>query len=392
VSRTNVIRWLAGFMPGPILLKWPERIRSSAGAFIGLALTATLMQVFFGSGAAFPMLIAPMGASAVLLFAVPASPLAQPWSLIGGNLVSATVGVICGMLVPDPFIAAALAAAGAIAAMFAFRCIHPPSGAVALTAVLGGPAIHALGFRFILEPVFVQSLFLLGSALVYHAITGHRYPHVALASRDATVDPAAHQPSLRADLEAVLRRRSELLDVNPDDLETLLRETEMQAYARNFGELTCRDIMTNPVITVAPGATAGTASYLLNQHGIKALPVITEDRRVIGIVTRANLASSAAEARPGLIEKWSRRWFTPRPSLGLSRPVRRSTVQSLMTNQVHTVTVDTPIVELVPIFATHGHHHIPVLDAHRRLAGIITQADLISGLYRRTRAPAYRAA
>jgi CBS domain-containing membrane protein len=59
---------------------------------------------------------------------------------------------------------------------------------------------------------------------------------------------------------------------------------------------------------------------------------------------------------------------------------------------VHTVTVDTPIVELVPIFATHGHHHIPVLDAHRRLAGIITQADLIAGLYRRTRAPAYRAA
>jgi CBS domain-containing membrane protein len=392
VSRTNVIRWLASFMPGPILLKWPERIRSSAGAFIGLALTATLMQVSFGSGAAFPMLIAPMGASAVLLFAVPASPLAQPWSLIGGNLVSATVGVICGMLVPDPFIAAALAAAGAIAAMFAFRCIHPPSGAVALTAVLGGPAIHALGFRFIFEPVFVQSLFLLGSALVYHAITGHRYPHVALVSRDATADPAAHQPSLRADLEAVLRRRSELLDVNPDDLETLLRETEMQAYARNFGELTCRDIMSNPVITVAPGATAGTASYLLNQHGIKALPVITDDRRVIGIVTRANLASSASGAHPGWIEKWARRWFTPRPSLGLSRPARRSTVQSLMTNHVHTVTVDTPIVELVPIFATHGHHHIPVLDTHRRLAGIITQADLISGLYRRTRAPSYRAA
>jgi CBS domain-containing membrane protein len=392
VSRTNVIRWLASFLPGPILLKWPERIRSSAGAFIGLALTATLMQVMFGPGAAIPMLIAPMGASAVLLFAVPASPLAQPWSLIGGNLVSATVGVICGMFVPDPFIAAALAVAGAIAAMFAFRCIHPPSGAVALTAVLGGPAIHALGFRFILEPVFVQSLFLLGSALLYHAITGHRYPHVALVPRDATADPAAHPPSLRADLEAVLRRRSELLDVNPDDLETLLRETEMQAYARSFGELTCRDIMSNPVITVTPGATAGTAAYLLNQHGIKALPVITEDRRVIGIVTRANLASSAAEARPGFIENGLRRWFTPRPSLGLSRPVRRSTVQSLMTTQVHTVTVDTPIVELVPIFATHGHHHIPVLDRHRRLAGIITQADLISGLYRRTRAPAYRAA
>src|SRR5450830_1606221 len=81
-------------------------------------------------------LIAPMGASAVLLFAVPASPLAQPWSIIGGNLVSALVGVSYAKLVAEPALAAALAIALAIACMFALRCIHPPSGAVALTAVL----------------------------------------------------------------------------------------------------------------------------------------------------------------------------------------------------------------------------------------------------------------
>ncbi|MFC0693495.1 HPP family protein [Paraburkholderia humisilvae] len=385
------MRWLSSFVPGPILLNWPERVRSAAGAFVGLALTATLMQLVFGSSAAFPMLIAPMGASAVLLFAVPASPLAQPWSLIGGNLVSATVGVACAMLIPDPFIAAAIAAAGAIAGMFTLRCVHPPSGAVALTAVLGGPAIRALGFHFVLEPVFVQSALLLGSAMVYHTITGHRYPHVAPIASEATTDAAQH-PSLRSDLEAVLRRRSELLDVNPDDLETLLRETEMQAYSRNFGELSCRDIMSNPVISVTPDATAGTASYLLNQHRIKALPVVTEDRRVVGIVTRANLAGGAAEAIPSVLNRWRQRWLAPRPSLGIARQVRRTSVKELMTTHVHTVSVNAPIVELVPLFATHGHHHIPVLDTHRRLAGIITQADLIAGLYRRTRSPEYRAA
>src|SRR6201990_15493 len=149
VSRTNVIRWLASFMPGPILLKWPERIRSSAGAFIGLALTATLMQVSSGASAAFPMLIAQMGASAVLLFAVPASPLAQPWSLIGGNLVSAIIGVTCAAFIPDLGVASAVAVAGAIGSMFALRCLHPPSGAVALTAVLGGSAVHQLGYQFV---------------------------------------------------------------------------------------------------------------------------------------------------------------------------------------------------------------------------------------------------
>ena len=45
---------------------------------------------------------------------------------------------------------------------------------------------------------------------------------------------------------------------------------------------------------------------------------------------------------------------------------------------------DTPIAALVPIFANYGHHHIPVVDAHQKLVGMITQADLISGLYRQT--------
>ncbi len=70
-----------------------------------------------------------MGACAVLLFAVLASPLAQPWSIIGGNLMLATVGVTCALLVHDPIDATALAAGVAICTMFALRCVHPPSGA-----------------------------------------------------------------------------------------------------------------------------------------------------------------------------------------------------------------------------------------------------------------------
>jgi CBS domain-containing membrane protein len=102
---------------------------------------------------------------------VPASPLAQPWSIIGGNLVSATIGVTCASVIADPTLAAALAVALSICGMFALRCVHPPSGAVALTAVLGGPAIHALGYRFVLEPIAIQSAALLAAALAYHTAT-----------------------------------------------------------------------------------------------------------------------------------------------------------------------------------------------------------------------------
>ena len=159
------------------------------------------MHLMLGSSASIPLLVAPMGASAVLLFAVPASPLAQPWSIIGGNLVSATVGVACATWIADPVDAAALAIALAICAMFTLRCVHPPSGAVALTAVLGGPSIHSLGFGFVFEPILIQSFALLAAAIVFHALTGHRYPHVAGQSVGQCGKPGLeprHEPGFHA--------------------------------------------------------------------------------------------------------------------------------------------------------------------------------------------------
>ena len=114
------------------------------GALIGLFCTEWVGR--HALGGANPWFIAPMGASAVLLFAAPASPLAQPWSIMAGNLVSALIGVTCAHAIPDPGLAAAAAGSLAIAAMFTLRCLHPPSGAVALTAVLGGPAVASLGY------------------------------------------------------------------------------------------------------------------------------------------------------------------------------------------------------------------------------------------------------
>jgi CBS domain-containing membrane protein len=360
-------------------VKWPERMRSALGALIGIAFTGGSMHLLLGPGANIPLLVAPMGASAVLLFAVPASPLAQPWSIIGGNIVSATVGVACAILIADPIAAAGLAVSIAICAMFALRCVHPPSGAVALTAVLGGPAIHALGFRFVLEPIALQSVALLSAALVYHAVTGHRYPH---AMREAPRNPQATTPGTgftRADLETVLNRRGELLDIDPEDLETLFRETQLQAYARTFGELSCRDVMSKPVVSVAPDTTLRAASDLLKRHAIKALPVVDRNLHVTGIVTRADLAGTSKSADLRLIDALGKRWFK------LDRAPRR-VVSTVMTTHVRTVATSTPIVELVPFFANDGHHHIPVVDAHQRLVGIITQSDLITGLYRQTQA------
>lgn len=136
---------------------------------------------------------APIGASAVLLFAVPSSPLAQPWPIVGGNSISALVGVTVALFVHDPVIASGVAVALAIAAMLFTRSLHPPGGAAALTAVLGGPAVLSFGFLFLLVPVALNSTILVALGLLFHRLSWRNYPHVHVpaASTHGTADPPA---------------------------------------------------------------------------------------------------------------------------------------------------------------------------------------------------------
>jgi CBS domain-containing membrane protein len=179
----------------------------------------------------------------------------------------------------------------------------------------------------------------------------------------------------------VLARRSELLDVDPDDLEALLRETQLQAYARRFTEITCADIMSRAVVSITPDTSVQAAFALLARHHVKALPVLDASRRVCGIVTRADLAPARLNGMRGVIER-----IFNGPLNGPLKGPRNGPphVASLMTTDVCTVAARTPIAELVPMFAHFGHHHIPVIDHDERLAGMITESDLIAGLYRQS--------
>ena len=377
-----VLSWLQRFTPHPVTVPLRERLRACIGALIGIALTGLSMHALLGADSIIPFLVAPMGASAVLLFAVPGSPLAQPWSFVGGNLVAATVGVLSARWVADPVMAAALALAVATCAMFALRCIHPPSGAVALTAVLGGPTVHALGMRFVLEPIAVQSLVLLATAIAYHKLTGHRYPHAAHARASTTGSVPTAAGITREDLETVVRKHGELIDVASDDLESVLQEAQLLAYARSFSELTCAQVMSAAPVAVTRETTAGTAWRLLERHRVKALPVVDGTHHVVGIVTRTDFVGKTA---------WGlRRIRTRRPFARDTVSTRR--IDELMTKRVRTVDQGTAVAQLIPLFAHYGHHHIPVVDHERRLVGMITQSDLIGGLHRQTQARALRAA
>src|SRR5690606_20068837 len=112
------------------------------------------------------------------------SPLAQPWSILAGNCIAAAIGVTIAGLVGDPILAAALALSLAIGAMLATHSLHPPSGAVALTAVLGGPAVLELGYGFVFWPVAINSLVLVIAAMAFNRLTGRIYPAVPVKGAD----------------------------------------------------------------------------------------------------------------------------------------------------------------------------------------------------------------
>ena len=164
-----------------------------AGGLVGILGVALVSQTQLGlAGSA--SIIASMGSSAVLLFAVPHGPLSQPWPVFGGHLVSAIVGVTCAKLIPAPMLAAAIAVALAIGAMHFLRCIHPPGGATALGAVLGGDAVHQLGYQFVTTPVMLNAITILLVAFLFNApFAWRRYPvaWALVADPPALAPPAA---------------------------------------------------------------------------------------------------------------------------------------------------------------------------------------------------------
>ena len=161
----------------------PPRVRpievfwSWVGAFLGIGLVGYLDQHLF-AGRDSALLLGSFGASAVLVYGAPRSPLAQPRNVLGGHVVSAVVGVASYQAFHRwPWLAAAVAVATALAAMHLTRTLHPPGGATALIAVIGGPKIHSLGYLYALVPAGLGAVLLLAVGLLVNNLARERsYP------------------------------------------------------------------------------------------------------------------------------------------------------------------------------------------------------------------------
>lgn len=369
---------------GPIVVKTSpqEAIRAGVGALVGLCLTGLLVLLPDVDRALGFYLIAPFGATSVLLFAVPNSPLAQPWAAVVGNTVAAVVAMCVCLVVSDPVLRVGLAVGLAIAATMLCRALHPPAGAVAMTVAMNPDAVAKLGFKFAVTPVAAGTMALVLIAIAYAKLTGRRYPFRQFdePNQHGTVDP---EPMERlglseAELADILARYRQSFNLGTEDLARLLGAAELKAAAHVTGPLVASDLMSRDLMTVRPDKALSEIARLFETHRFSSLPVVTPEGQFLGVIFQMHLlpfAHENAALRDAGFARAAKRLFGHKPKAGVL-------AKDIMETSGPRATADTSIDVLLSLMSDGLVDAVPVLEQDR-LVGIVTQTDLIAALARR---------
>ena len=338
--------WLEAFFPPPTVLTYRQRLIMVVGVFIGIGLTALLCGLLQTHFDLKWWLMAPLGASAAQVFAVPGSPMSQPWPIIGGHALSALAGVLAFHLFGHTALAAGAGVALASAFMIMTRSLHPSGGGTALFMVISQTGDYA----FILFPVIVNATVLVSVAIAYHRLTGHSYPQRQRAAPPHVLALHRFDPS---DLEAALMGYDQALDISREDVEKLIEQTEMQAYHRLAAAMTCGQIMTTKLRTLTPKTQLSTALAAMSRYDIKAMPVIDADRKLLGLLRLDDALKKDA-----------------------SLPA-----EDVMRQTYATARADAPATELLTILAKGDRRHVLIVDEEGRLEGLVSKSDLMGALF-----------
>jgi CBS-domain-containing membrane protein len=222
--------FLQSFKPHLSQTSFAEKLRSGAAGGISILLLMLALRHLPAGISIF--IVASMAASATLLYALPHSPLAQPWNLIGGHLISALAGLLCGLLIPEPTLAAGAAVGSSILLMELFSCLHPPSAATALMMVLVNSQFHDLGWQWALMVVAVNSgISLLLALIINNVLPRRRYPMHALPHQTPP-KPAPFITLEPSDIAWALQQINSEIAVSEEDLADIYKLALEQAQIR----------------------------------------------------------------------------------------------------------------------------------------------------------------
>ncbi len=356
---------------------------SAVSVLIAITLIAVISQQFL-SGLALPFIVASMGATAVLLFAVPSSPMNRPWAVVVGHLVSAIVGVTCAQQIDAIQFAAPVAAAGAILAMQYLRCLHPPGGATAMLIVLGGDQAHAASYQFILTPIALNILILLGATLVIRWISRQMLQQKRGDTNLQWIDELEQSRPLtphltQADIETARAQLDTYIDVKDEALLQLLRLATHNTHQRRLGELRCKELMLPEPLCAEFGSPLKEVWGWFQQHHLTAVPVINRPRHVIGIITLKDFIHHAAAFPQPTLEQ--RIEALIQPTTGLTSN-KAEVAGQIMTSPVITAQESSKVAELLLLLDDRQIHHIPIIDANNKLTGLLSRNEIVAILER----------
>lgn len=375
-----MLQFLRDLTIEPVDLSLKEKCVATLACFCAILLTGWLTQAYASEHAA--ILVASMGASAVILFVIPGSPLAQPWPFVGGQLLSAAVGVNCAFYIHDVALSAALAVGLAVLVMIALRCLHPPGAATALAPVLSGAHQSLLDLDFLLLPVGINVLLMLVLALIINRLVLRRdYPSQLSFTKRPT-----HQNTPQNNLtgisltevEQVTRNFEHFLDIGADELLQVFNRLQLLTTQKQVGPICCGEIMQRDIVTVEYATEVEAAWVLMHEQQLKVLPVLDRTHRIIGIVTQYDFLKNL-KLTP--YESFQDKWLAFIRSTNATHTNKPEAIGHIMTRKVITLPTTAHIVELLPLIVNQGHHHVPIVDADGRFVGMVFQSRLLSTLF-----------
>lgn len=357
-----------------------ERWRSTIAGFFGLLLFEGVLFVL-------PLapeeknLLAPLGATSVILFALPHSPLAQPWSVIGGLLLSASLGHACGhWLPPGPWVAAS-ALAVTIWVTARTRCIHPPAGAMALTMAMA--AAHGTPFESAMLAAMANTLAIMVSVMVVNnVIPGRHYPQGAPPAVQLH-DHVPPQAVAHEDIEAALGEIDGFLDIREDDLTDLYQRALRHAFERTH-RLRCIDLLTQ-ASGAAPALEFATplaeAWITMRRLHVDAMPVVDRSRRVIGLLALEDFLHQVTPDGHRTVGDAVRHLLGRTPQAHSDKPevvgqmMRDARDGLLVAHQNDRIAV------VSQVLAGGRQPAVPVVNGADRLVGTLGRTDLVAALY-----------
>jgi CBS domain-containing membrane protein len=377
------MKWLKFLTVDPVNLTVKSKVYALIACFCAIFFIALVTHIF-ALGPEYPMIVASMGASSVILFFIPNSPLAQPWPFAGGQILSALVGMTCALYINEIASAAATAVGGSVLIMLLFRCLHPPGAATSLAPIMAGPSLTAIGYEFVLQPVALNVIaMLILSIFINRWVFKLDYPtpleskqsYSTSGQQSVNVNPAAVHSS---DIKQALNELDIFVDMSPQNLSDILNKIEMHAFQRIKKDIHCRDIMITGLDTVEFGTYIEDAWKIMYQKKLKAIPVVDRHHRLLGIVTWHDFFKGLELTPYENFRDHFRQFIRRTTTLTSSKP---EVVGQIMTPNVATLPDNAHIVELIPLMSERGYRQIPIVDPQQRLVGIVFPANLISALY-----------